>query len=89
MHKISNKVVENLLIEELYRYRTEYGELQCHRINVPEGMAGELIMNIFRNEKALSVEEVFVDRKFRNTGLEAASCPFREDRYDFRISKIE
>ena len=33
-------------IEELYRYRTEYGELQCHRINMPDGMAGELIINI-------------------------------------------
>ncbi len=65
-------------IKELYRYRTEYGELQCHRINVPEGMAGELIINISRNEKALSVEEVFVDRKFRNTGLGSCLLAFAE-----------
>ena len=33
-------------IDELYRYRTQCGELQCHRINVPDGMAGELIIKV-------------------------------------------
>ena len=78
MHKISNSIRESISIKELYRYRTEAGELQCHRINVPEGMAGELIINISRNQKALSIEEVFVDRKFRNTGLGSCLLDFAE-----------
>ena len=78
MQKIPNTVVENLSIEELYRYRTDCGELQCHRINLPEGMAGELIINISRNQKALSVEEVFVGRKFRNSGLGSLLLDFAE-----------
>lgn len=65
-------------IEELYRYMTRGGELQCHRINVPEGMAGELIINVPKNEKAISIEEVFVDRKFRKTGLGSSLLAFAE-----------
>lgn len=65
-------------IDELYRCRTQCGELQCHRINAPDGMAGELIINISRNEMALSIEEVFVDRKFRNTGLGSSLLAFAE-----------
>ncbi|MFZ3384048.1 MAG: GNAT family N-acetyltransferase [Candidatus Methanoperedens sp.] len=80
MHKIPNTVGKNknMSLDELYRYRTESGEFQCHRINAPDGMAGELIINISRNEKALSVEEVFVDRKFRNTGLGSSLLDFAE-----------
>ena len=78
MHKIPNVIRENISIKELYRYRTECGELQCHRINVLESMAGELIMNISRYQKALSVEEVFVDRKFRNSGLGSMLLDFAE-----------
>jgi GNAT superfamily N-acetyltransferase len=78
MHKISNTVGENISIKELYRYRTDCGELQCHRINAAQGMAGELIINVPRNEKALFIEEVFVDRKFRNSGLGSMLLDFAE-----------
>ncbi len=78
MHEISNHNVENALISELFRYRTEYGELQCHRLNVPEGMAGELLIKVLNDEKALSVEEVFISRKFRNTGLGSRLLSFAE-----------
>jgi len=78
MQRISNNAGEEMSIEELYRCRTERGELQCHRINAPDGMAGELIINIPVNEKNLSIEEVFVDRKFRNTGLGSSLLDFAE-----------
>ena len=63
MQKISNR--ENMSIDELYRYRTECGELQCHRINLPDGMAGELIINVPGKEKTLSIEEI-QEYGFRN-----------------------
>lgn len=69
MYTISNKDRENMSIDELYRYRIECGELQCHRLNVQEGNAGELILKIPMNEKTLTIEEVFVQRKFRNSGI--------------------
>lgn len=78
MHEISNHNVENISIDELYRYRIECGELQCHRLNVPGGMAGELLIKALNNEKALSIEEVFVSRKFRNTGLGSRLLSFAE-----------
>jgi len=65
-------------ITELYRSRTEYGELRCHRLNVPEGKAGELIINIPENKKALSIEEIFVDRIFRNAGFGSRLLDFAE-----------
>ena len=65
-------------IDEIYKYRTQYGEMQCHRINMPDRMAGELIINMPMNEKALSIEEVFVDRKFRNTGIGSKLLAFAE-----------
>lgn len=79
MQKISNKVGMNISIDELYRCRTRRGELQCHRINIPDVMAGELIINVPINEKALYIEEVFVDRKFRNTGLGSSLLDFAEN----------
>ena len=78
MHKISNHNVENISISEFFRYRTEYGELQCHRLNKPEGMAGELLLKVLDDEKKLSIEEVFVSRKFRNTGLGSRLLSFAE-----------
>ncbi|NJD54228.1 MAG: GNAT family N-acetyltransferase [Candidatus Methanoperedens sp.] len=79
MDKIPNTVIrENIPIDEVYRYRTQCGEFQCHRINAPDGMAGELIISISRNEKALSIEEVFVNRKFRNTGIGSCLLAFAE-----------
>ncbi|CAG0971598.1 hypothetical protein METP3_01523 [Methanosarcinales archaeon] len=78
MKKISNQIWENMSIDEIYKYRTQCGELQCHRINMPDCMAGELIMNVPMNEKALTIEEVFVDRKFRNTGMGSKLLAFAE-----------
>ena len=78
MHEISNHNLENLSISEFFRYRTEYGELQCHRLKMPEGMAGELLIKVLNDEKALSIEEVFVSRKFRNTGLGSRLLSFAE-----------
>jgi GNAT superfamily N-acetyltransferase len=68
----------NTRIGEIYRFRTEYGELRCHRLNVPEGKAGELIIKVPENEKALSIEEIFVDRKFRNIGFGSRLLDFAE-----------
>jgi len=79
MHKISNHIGENITIDELYRYRTECEELQCHRLNVPGGMAGELIIKVPRNEKALSIEEIFIQRKFRNAGFGSRLLSFAEN----------
>lgn len=76
MYEISNKT--NMPINELYRYTTECGELQCHRLNMLDGMAAELIINLPRNEKALTIEEVFVDRKFRRMGLGSKLLAFAE-----------
>lgn len=78
MHEISNHFGENISIDELYRYRIECGELQCHRLNVPGGMVGELIIKVLNDEKVLSIEEVFVSRKFRNTGLGSRLLSFAE-----------
>ena len=78
MYKNPNTVAGNMSIEELYTYRTECGELQCHRINAPESLAGELIINISRNLEVVFIEEVFVDRKFRNTGLGSSLLDFAE-----------
>jgi GNAT superfamily N-acetyltransferase len=78
MQEISNKGSKNISIDELYRYSTECGELQCHRLNIPDGTAGELIINVHGNEKALTIEEVFVDRKFRHMGLGSKLLAFAE-----------
>ena len=78
MHEISNHNGENIFINELFRYRTEYGELQCHRLEVQEGMAGELLIKVPKDKKALTIEEVFVERKFRNTGLGSRLLSFAE-----------
>jgi GNAT superfamily N-acetyltransferase len=78
MEKISNRIWENMSMNEIYKYRTQCGELQCHRINMHDCMAGELIINVPRNEKGLTIEEVFVDRKFRNTGLGSKLLAFAE-----------
>lgn len=78
MHEISNHNVENISISEFFRYRIECGELQCHRLNAPGGIAGELIIKVLNDEKALSIEEVFVSRKFRNTGLGSRLLSFAE-----------
>jgi GNAT superfamily N-acetyltransferase len=56
-------------INEFYCCMKENSELQCHRLNVQEDNAGELILIIPRHEKALTIEEVFVKRRFRNSGL--------------------
>jgi GNAT superfamily N-acetyltransferase len=56
-------------ISEIYSCMKENSELKCHRLNVLEGNAGELILNIPRHEKAITIEEVFVHRGFRNSGL--------------------
>jgi GNAT superfamily N-acetyltransferase len=79
MHEISNQNLENISISEFFRYRTEYGELQCHRLKMPEGTAGELLIKVLNDEKALSIEEVFVSRKFRNTGLGSRMLSFAEN----------
>lgn len=78
MHEISNHNGDNILISEHFKYSTEYGELQCHRMKVPEGMAGELIIKVPKDKKALTIEEVFIERKFRNTGLGSRLLSFAE-----------
>lgn len=78
MRDISNHSVENISISEFFRYRTEYGELQCHRLKMPEGMAGELLIKVPDDEKSLSIEEVFISWKFRNTGLGSRLLSFEE-----------
>ena len=79
MHEISNHNGVNILISEHFKYSTEYGELQCHRMKVPEGMAGELIIKVPKDKKALTIEEVFIERKFRNTGLGSRLLSFAEN----------
>lgn len=76
MRGISNQIGENITIDELYRYMIKCGELQCHRMNAPGGMAGELILKVLNNEKAFSIVEVFVSRKFRNVGLGSSLLVF-------------
>lgn len=65
-------------ISEFYSCMKESCELQCHRLNVQEGNAGELIMKIPGLEKALTIEEVFVKRSFRNSGLGSSLLLFGE-----------
>jgi len=65
-------------ISEFYSCMKESGELQCHRLNVQGGIAGELIMKIPIHEKALTIEEVFVHRRFRNSGLGSSLLLFGE-----------
>ena len=65
-------------ISEFYSCIKESSELQCHRLNVQEGNAGELIIKIPRDEKALTIEEVFVKRGFRNSGLGSSLLLFGE-----------
>lgn len=92
MHEISNKGNKNMSIDEFYRYRTKCGELQCHRLNMPDGTAGELILNLPGNEKALTIEEVFVDRKFRHMGLGSKLLAFAEQiaiAYGFRNVELK
>jgi GNAT superfamily N-acetyltransferase len=79
MYTISDKDRENMSIDEFYRYRIECGELQCHRLNMSGGMAGEIIIKVLNDEKALSIEEVFVSRGFRNTGLGSRLLSFAEN----------
>ncbi|CAG0985802.1 hypothetical protein METP1_02022 [Methanosarcinales archaeon] len=90
MEKNSNQIWENMSIDEIYKYRTQWGELQCHRINMYDCMAGELIIKVPGNEKALTIEEVFVDRKFRNTGLGSKLLAFAEKTaMTFGFQKVE
>lgn len=56
-------------IGELYRYSTECGEVSCHRLTTTESTAGELLLRVPRSEKVLFIEEVFVERKYREMGL--------------------
>jgi GNAT superfamily N-acetyltransferase len=65
-------------ISEFYSCRKESSELHCHRLNVQENNAGELIIKIPRHEKALAIEEVFVKRGFRNSGLGSSLLLFGE-----------
>ena len=65
-------------INEFYSCMKESSELQCHRLKVQEGNAGELIIKIPRHEKALTIEEVFVKRGFRNSGLGSSLLLFGE-----------
>jgi len=65
-------------ISEFYSCKKESSELQCHRLNVQEGNAGELIIKIPRHEKALIIEEVFVKRGFRNSGMGSSLLLFGE-----------
>ena len=78
MNKISNHNLENISINELFRYRTEYGELQCHRLKMPEGMAGELLIKVLNDEKALSIEEVLFTGNSGIRVLEAGCFHFAE-----------
>ncbi|MCX9084606.1 MAG: GNAT family N-acetyltransferase [Candidatus Methanoperedens sp.] len=68
----------DLIIKELYNCRTKGGELRCHRINVNQENAGELIIRIPNQEKTLMIEEVFVKRGFRNSGLGSNLLRFGE-----------
>ena len=65
-------------ISEFYSCIKESSELQCHRLNVQEGNAGELIIKIPIDEKTLTIEEVFVKRGFRNSGLGSSLLRFGE-----------
>lgn len=66
-------------INEFYICKKESSELHCHRLNVQEGNAGELILKIPLHEKALTIEEVFVKRGFRNSGLGSSLLLFGEN----------
>lgn len=76
MNKIPKHV--DFSINEFYSCLKEGDELQCHRLHVQEGDAGELILKIPRHEKALTIEEVFVKRGFRNSGLGSSLLLFGE-----------
>jgi GNAT superfamily N-acetyltransferase len=77
-------------ISEFYSCMKERSELQCHRLNVQECNAGELILKIPRDEKALTIEEVFVQRKFRNSGLGSSLLCFGEmTAYELGYKSVE
>ena len=80
----------NFSISEIYSCMKENSELHCHRLNVPEGNAGELIIKIPRHEKALTIEEVFVKRGFRNSGLGSSLLLFGElTAYELGFRSVE
>jgi GNAT superfamily N-acetyltransferase len=62
-------VGDGFSIGELYRYSTECGEVSCHRLTTSEGTAGELLLRVPGKENSLFIEEVFVERKYRNMGF--------------------
>ncbi len=77
-------------ISEIYSCMKDSSELQCHRLNVQEGNAGELIIKIPGDEKALTIEEVFVQRKFRNSGLGSSLLLFGEmTAYELGFRSVE
>jgi hypothetical protein len=76
MNKIPKHV--DFSISEFYSCLKEDNELQCHRLNIEEGNAGELIIKIPMHEKALTIEEVFVKRGFRNSGMGSSHLLFGE-----------
>lgn len=89
MQQINGKENETGSISELYRLRTDSGELRCLRINVPEGRAGELLLRI-PSEGPLSIEEVFVERKYRRNGLGSRLVSFAEDTADsLKLQAVE
>ncbi len=73
-----SEVPDNISIDELYRCRSESCELQCHRLNVGGDMAGELIMKMAAKKESLSIEELFIERQFRNSGMGTRLLLFAE-----------
>jgi GNAT superfamily N-acetyltransferase len=65
-------------INEFYSCRKERSELQCHRLIVQKENVGELILEIQGHEKTLIIEEIFVKRGFRNSGLGSSLLRFGE-----------
>lgn len=78
MKCISKYSEESFSINELYRCRIQDSELLCHRLDISERTAGELIMKMQKNQKAMSIEEVFIEREFRNKGLGSKLMVFAE-----------
>ncbi len=75
---ISKYARESFSIYEFYRCGIEGSELLCHRLDISRGTAGELIMKMQKNQKVMGIEEVFIEREFRNTGLGSKLLVFAE-----------
>ncbi len=66
-------------IDELYRLRSGSDDIRCHRLKMPEGTVGELLLTIAHDAGKLSIEGVFIDKRHRRHGLGNRLLHFAEE----------